>query len=292
MKTVFIFFKIIFVLLVYSSQVNSQVTFQGSDSSSFHDTLKENRIINTPRFVAEYKQTSIWLDYRQKMEENTYPRLNFMDQYLETWNDRKIFPASLIFAFSQDGKYYRSANPYKDRYVFAEKLISGYMNLYAADKPLIEGEMDVMSLDANHPDYKNRMFVENSERKKIKKSDYFYFITFGFDSMQLKEVNLESFDNQYLKLCQPASDYFRKNYGKSKSGLKKPANIFLGSFLLVWSAVSVLDRGSPQFEPLHKGAPIFFIAMGALITINLIPSKNEFDKSKMIKTIALYNGCH
>lgn len=275
----------------FTFQAYSQIQLLEKDTTSVHEVIKEKSIVNSPKTYALYKPTTVWLNPWEKVEETTYLRLNFRDQFLETWEDNKMLPASRIFAFSQDGIYYRSTNLIEGGYVFAEKLVSGNMNLYAADKFLTEGEVDMISRDANNPEYTNRMFIENSDRKKMKKSDYYYFITFNYDSTELKEIDLKTFDKKYLASCKPASDYYSE-YVTNKFSTKKVLNVTLSTFLIGWSVKSVLDRYNPEFEPLHKGAPLFFAALGTLITINIIPSKKEFDKSKMIKTIALYNECH
>jgi hypothetical protein len=151
----------------------------------------------------EYKPATIWMKTDETVNDYAYIRKNFTDQLISVWNHpRRYYPASMTYAISVDGNYYRSGKVSKDNYVFAQQMVKGNLNLYLYRIiPQTNGWVEMVSSDKNHPGYRNNMIIEVKGMRGSWKR-FGYFVTQGADTLKLTKVDvgkMKEFAATYLE---------------------------------------------------------------------------------------------
>jgi hypothetical protein len=196
-----------------------------------------------------------------------------------------------LWGFNQDNKYYRSGNTFNRNYVFAERIVTGKMSLfYCRNMPDTYGEIELMSTDARHPDYTNRMIIEDPDSKRYK-NDYSYFISPRSDSTQMIWVsnkNVGEVAKQYLKdspdAYRDAMNYVQKN--------KVPEGLTLSVGLTSYF-ISALNFGGKNILLFNYKNPLLYVSMASLGTYIYLRIKNKhryLSPNDMIRIIGKYNG--
>jgi len=201
--------------------------------------------------VIYYSPATIMLNLRDTVAETVCWRKNFTDQFLETWADYRMYPASRIFGFIQDSIYFRSARC-DDYFIFAPQICSGPINLYYTRYIQNIGEIRMISKDPKNPDYHNNMIVTGNIPRRYA-NEFTYYVTFPWDTLKMIPVtrsSLPAFANMYLRAYPEA-------YRESKKYYKSSANKVLSYTLL---PVAVI--GTSAFL-LVQGNPDYFIIAGA-----------------------------
>ena len=214
----------------FFSQAQIYIGFPSSDSTevpgdTIGATINANPQPDADRndipFI-DYKQAVIWNTTADSICDYAYIRKNFTDQMVSVWkNPKHLYPASLVYAVAIDDKYYRSVRVSEANYVFAEKIVSGEMNLYMYRKiPQFNGWIEYVGHDANGNVYHNNMIIENENGRS--KKDYFsYFISLNSDTLHpVTSSSLTAFIDKYLTETPAAKaiamNFAVKNMNKSR----------------------------------------------------------------------------
>jgi hypothetical protein len=206
--------------------------------------------------VVYYKPTTILLNLRDSLMEQAYWRRNFTDQFLETWSNYRMYPASRIFGFIQDSVYYRSTT--NDGYhIFVPQIYRGPISVYYTRYIHNLGEIRMVSKDTLNPDYHNNMIVTGDIPQRYA-NEFTFFVTFPWDTLTMIPVNNKSlprFANTYLRACPAAYEEAMKY---------EPSPVLP---ILTWTLLPVAFLGTAAFL-LTEGKPFYFVAIGggALVT--------------------------
>jgi hypothetical protein len=159
------------------SEPDSTIVKDSSNVASGKTIAKPDADQGDNPFI-DYKPAVIWNTPTDSIHDYCYIRRNFTDQMVSVWNHpNRLYPASHIYALEMDGKYYRTARTSPENYVFAERVVSGQMNLYLYRKiPQYEGWVEFVVHDSLQSGYRNNMIIEN-ENSKGKRENFGYFIS-------------------------------------------------------------------------------------------------------------------
>jgi len=221
-----------------------------------------------------YKPTTILLNLQDTVSRNAYWRRNFTDQFLETWSDERMYPASRIFGFIQDSIYFRSTT-FDDYHIFVPQLYRGRFNLYFTRYIQNLGEIRMVSNDANNPDYHNNMIVTGGVPRRYA-NEFTYFVTFPWDTLKMIPVTrktLPKFANTYLRVYPEAYKEAMK-YDQSST-----------IRILTYTLLPAAAIGTTAFL-LVQGNPKYFIGIGAGALIAYVSVK-IFLKPKMLDPEAM-----
>ncbi len=240
--------------------------------------------LSEPAFI-DYTEATIYMSPDDSLSEHAYLRRNFTDQFISVWqNPGRIYPASMIYGISQDGKYYRTCKFDSRNAVFGEQIVKGKMNLYYCRKlPQEAGLVEFISVDPQNPDYRNFMIMEYRDKARYM-NDYYYFVTLEGDSLNpLPVVDFAQFANDYLKNS-PEAYNLMMAYDKKKSKLQKVIAPVIAGLV----CVAVVSAGS-----IEKGIMIssVFIAGGGiyyLVKLRKNPSRPQ--PANMVEIIEQYNN--
>jgi hypothetical protein len=208
-----------------------------------------------------YKPALILLTQHDTLSETVYWRRNFTDQFLETWNDARMYPASRIFGFAQDSVWYRSTL-FDDYHIFVPMIYKGTLSLYYTRYIQNLGEVRMVSSDANNLDYHNNMIVTGDIPRRYA-NEFTYFVTFPWDTLRMIPVdhkNLHAFANMYLRAYLYA---YKEALKYDISGTNK---------VLTWTLLPIAVVGTAAFL-LVEGKPVYFIAIGAGALVTYIAVK-------------------
>ena len=239
--------------------------------------------LTSPTFI-DYKKAVIYQTPDAIVSDFAYLRRNFTDQFISVWqNPGRIYPASRIYAFTMDEKYYRSCRYDAKNYIFGEQIVKGKMNLYYCRKlPQDAGLIEFVSSDPGNQAYRNNMIVIDETRPRFE-NDYYYFVSLSHDSLNSIPVkDFKAFADQYLK-SSPDAYQMMLQYGKNKMLFQKilvPAIVTVVGILVFTSPT--VDQGILISSP--------FIAGG--IAYYLLKRKKEParpDPDKMAEIVRLYN---
>jgi hypothetical protein len=239
--------------------------------------------LTSPSFL-DYKKAVIYQTPDAIVSDFAYLRRNFTDQFISVWqNPGRIYPASRIFAFTLEGKYYRSCCYDAKNYVFGEQIVKGKMNLYYCRKlPQDAGLIEFVSSDPGNQAYRNNMIVIDENRPRFE-NDFYYFVSLSYDSLNPIPVkDFKVFADQYLKNS-PDAYQMMLQYGKKKTLFQKilmPAIVGVVGVLVFTS--STVDQGILISSPLIVGG----------ITYYLLKRKEEPARpnpDKMAEIIRLFN---
>jgi hypothetical protein len=237
----------------------------------------EQPLMHTAPFIY-YTPVKIFLTPVDTVSALAYWRRNFTDQFLETWAEERIYPASRIFGFIQDSIYFRSTE--HDQYhIFAPQIFSGQVNLYYTRHIQNLGEIRMTSKDSKNMDYQNSMIVTGDVPQRYA-NEFTYFITFPWDSAKMIPVtrsNLGQFSQTYLRAYPDA-------YREAMRYVPSPASKILNYTLLPLGVIC-----STAFL-LSDSDPVYLVAVGAgaLVTyfsIKIFLKPKVLDPEAMIRII-------
>jgi hypothetical protein len=225
-----------------------------------------------------YKPAKIFLNLHDTVTETVYWRRNFTDQFLETWSDYRMYPASMVFAFIQDSLYHRST--YYDQYhIFVPQICSGPINLYFTRYIHNEGEIRMVSTDAKNPDYHNSMIVTGDVPRRYA-NEFTFFVTFPWDTLKMIQVthkSLPKFSETYLRAYPAAYDE------AWKISHSDPSKILLCTLIplaAISAASCLLVPGyAPYFLAISAGMVVTYIAVKVFV------KPKELDPEAMIRII-------
>jgi hypothetical protein len=216
-----------------------------------------------------YSPATILLNLHDTVTEIVYWRKNFTDQFLESWSDSRMYPASKIFGFIQDSIYFRST-VFDDYHIFAPRIFSGPISLYYTRYIHNLGEIRMVSRDAANPDYHNNMIVTGDVPRRYA-NEFTFFVTFPWDTLKMIPVTKESlpvFARTYLRAYPPAY--------KEAMMYERSASIRSMNYALI----TVAAIGTAAFL-LVQGNPVYFIAIGAGALVTYVAVK-IFLKPRML----------
>jgi len=224
--------------------------------------------------VVYYKPALLFLNSRDTLSETVYWRRNFTDQFLETWSDNRMYPASRIFGFIQDSVYYRSTT-FDDYHIFVPLIFKDRLSLYYTRYIQNLGEIRMISSDANNPDYQNRMIV-TGEMPRRYANEFTYYVTFPWDTLKMIPVtrkSLPSFAQTYLRAYPEA-------YQEAQQYFKSP-----GTRIATFVVIPVTVIATSVFL-LNEGKPVHYIGIGAGALLTYLSVK-IFIKPKMLDPEAM-----
>ena len=247
------------------------------------DLYKDEFIICRP--------AKVFINYKIASNEMVSLRRNFTDQILQTCPGPKFYPASRIWGFNQDNKYYRSGNTFDKNYVFAERVVTGKLSLfYCRNVPNNIGEIELRGTDSDGEPYRNRMIIEDVNTKRYQ-NDFSYFLSPLMDSTQMILVNNSNIGDvakKYLRDSRPAyqdaMQYTKKNRIWEKI-------IFVSG--VTFYIVSFMDKSSGRYNPINYKNPFFYLSLASIGTYIYIRVKNKhryLSPNNMIRIISKYNG--
>ncbi len=209
----------------------------------------------------DYSPAIIYMTPSDSISDAAYLRNNFTDQFISVWEKpSRIYPASIIHGFSQDGKYYRSCSFDKHNHVFGEQIVKGRINLYYARRlPQTAGLIEFISADPKKSDYRNYMIVQYEDSPRYS-NDFYYFITLENDSLETIPVNdFKQFADDYLKSV-PEAHQLLMNHVTKKNFMNKvlPPTIAILTFAIVVSSDN-LSRGLLVSSPVIAGGVIHYL---------------------------------
>lgn len=247
------------------------------------DLYKDDFIICRP--------AKVFINYKIATNEMVSLRRNFTDQILQTCPGPKFYPASRVWGFNQDNKYYRSGNTYDKNYVFAERVVKGKMSLfYCRNIPNNIGEVELRGNDSEGEPYRNRMIIEDPTSKRYK-DDFSYFLSPATDSTQMIWVtnsNIGEVAKQYLKDSPPA--YKDAMQYTKKSRIFEKVIFFTG---VACYFISCYDYKTGHINLFNYKSPFLYISLASIGTyIYLrVKSKNRYlNPNNMIRIVSKYNG--
>jgi hypothetical protein len=232
----------------------------------------------------DYSPATIFLSHDDSLKEAAYLRENFTDQFISVWeNPSRIYPASLIYGFRQNGKYYRSCSFDARNHVFGELIVKGKMNLYYTRKlPQEGGIVEFISSDPKNSSYRNFMIVTYGDRVRYA-NDYYFFVTLESDSTQTIHLNnLKEFADNHLTGSPEAYQMMMK-FAKKRSTASRiiPPIIFMATIAAVIAAPSV-ETGLLISSPVIAGGIAYYF-------ISKSKGLLSPDPDDMAKIIAKYN---
>ena len=219
--------------------------------------------------VIYYKPATILLNLYDTISEIVYWRRNFTDQFLETWSDSRMYPASRIFGFTQDSIYFRSTF-YEDYHIFVPRIFSGPINLYYTRYIQNLGEIRMISKDPANPDYHNTMIVTGNVPRRYA-NEFTYFVSFPWDTLKMIPVTRQSlpgFAKTYLRAYPEAYKEAMK-YERSSA-----------TRILSYTLLPIAVTGTAAFL-ISERNPAYFIWIGAGALVAYISVK-IFLKPKML----------
>jgi hypothetical protein len=207
-----------------------------------------------------YRPATVLLNMRDTVSETVYWRRNFTDQFLETWADSRMYPASRIFGFIQDSNYFRSTS-YDGYHIFVPLIFSGKMNLYYTRYIQNLGEIRMVSRDAANPDYHNSMIVTGDVPRRYA-NEFTYFVTFPWDTLKMITVtrlSLKEFANTYLTVY---PDAYKDAMKYSRSSTSRILNYTLLPLAAICTAAFLVVDGKPvYFIGIGAGALVAYISV-------------------------------
>lgn len=248
------------------------------------ETITPAQVLTDPAFI-DFTKATIYLSPGNSLDEQACLRSNFTDQFVSVWqNPGRIYPASLIYGFSQDGKYYRACKFDPRNSVFGELIVKGKMNLYYCRKlPQEAGLIEFISMDPKNQGYRNFMIVKYEVRARYA-NDYYYFITLSGDSLNPIPVkDFAQFADEYLKKS-PEAYKMMMPYGKKKTLIQKAiAPVIAGLVCVAAISAGSIESGILISSPFIVGGVVYY---------QLKKKKAPFhpDPDKMAEIIRLYNS--
>jgi len=257
--------------------------------SGKHKKIKEKPAIlspdlSDPAFI-DYTDAIIYLSPEESINELAYLRTNFTDQFISVWeNPGRIYPASRIFAFSQESRYFRACRFDEQNAVFGQRIVKGEMNLYCCRKqPLEAGLTEFITTDPNNQGYRNFMINRYEGRARFA-NDFYYFIVMENDSVNPVPVkDIVDFANNYL-FDSPEAYAMMMKFDKKKTMFRKlVAPVIVGVIGLATISAGSLRTGLLISSPFIAGGMIYFL-------LNRDKKGKRPSPEKMMEIVRLYNN--
>ena len=214
--------------------------------------------------VIYYKPALILLNLYDTVSETVYWRRNFTDQFLETWADSRMYPASRIFGFIQDSIYFRST-AWIDYHLFVPRIYSGPVNLYYTRYIQNLGEIRMISRDTQNPDYHNSMIVTGDVPRRYA-NEFTYFVTFPWDTLHMIPVTrkgISDFAKTYLRAY---PDAYREAMKYERSSASKVLTYTLLPVAVIGTTAFLVTEGNPAyFMVIGAGALVAYISVKIFI---------------------------
>lgn len=292
------FTTLLLIFLLLHGIVAGQVSETSeSKSDSLKEARKEKRAkkdrekeplppvdLSEPAFI-DYTETTIYMSPDDSLSEHAYLRRNFTDQFIAVWqNPGRIYPASMIYGISQDGKYYRTCKFDSRNAVFGEQIVKGRMSLYYCRKlPQEAGLVEFISADPGKPAYRNFMIVEYRDKARYM-NDYYYFVTLEGDSLHpIPVADFTQFANDYLKTS-PEAYNLMMAYDKKKSKLQRViAPVIAGLVCVALVSAGSIEKGIMISSVFIAGGIVYY-----LVKLRKNPSRPQ--PVNMVEIIESYNN--
>lgn len=191
-------------------------------------------------------------------------RTHFTDQFLQVCYTQRMYPASRIWGYNAGNKYYRSGSVPGNRFVFAERMLSGKYSLYYCRSiPGWPGDVRLLSGDPKNPDYMNRNVIEDRSRKN-RITQYHYFITPPSDSSQMILVNsrnIKTVAKDHFKDCPPAYQDAMKFHRRYRTVQNITLGLGVASYI-----VSFLNPGGQKVDAFNYDSPFLYVSLASLGT--------------------------
>lgn len=230
----------------------------------------------------DYKQAVIWNTPNDSVCDYAYIRKNFTDQMVSVWNNpNHLYPASRVYAVTIDDKYYRAVKISESNYVFAEKIVSGEMDLYMYRKiPQFNGWIEYIGQDEYGNVYHNNMIIENENGRS--KKDYFsYFISLNSDTLHpVSSSTLNTFSDTYLNETPDAKTIATKFTGKNGNKQRKIAVVGLMTVGFLGLAVTGGSGGASL---------IFMLGFPAAALVAYLNRPQNLTWQDMVEIVQTYN---
>lgn len=233
----------------------------------------------------DYYPATIFLSLDDSLEEAAYLRENFTDQFISVWeNPSRIYPASMIYGFRQNGKYYRSSSFDARNHVFGELIVKGKMNLYYTRKlPQEGGIIEFISTDPKNSSYRNFMIVTYGDRVRYA-NDYYFFVTLESDSTKAIPVhNLKEFADNHLTNSPEAYKMMMKFTKKRSTASRIIPPVIAAATLAALLAAPSVEAGLLISSPVIAGGIAYYF-------IRRSKGMLSPDPSEMAKIIMQYNS--
>lgn len=229
----------------------------------------------------DYKWSTIWNTPADTFSDYCYIRRNFTDQMVSAWTyPNRLYPASRIYGLSMDGKFYKSAKVSPGNFVFAEKKVTGKMNLFIYRKiPQANGWVEFIGFDSLQSGYKNNMIIEN--KNNWGKREYFgYFISMDDNVLVPVTVSgLKTFADTYLSKTPQAYAMAMKFANQKMTKTKKIAVIGLMSLGMIGLAITGESAASY----------IFLAGFPAAALVAYLNRPHTLHWEDMVDIVELYN---
>jgi len=277
------------MMLLLMPYVTKSQIYIGLDKNNSTSKAKDSLIVvqskpdadrNDIPFI-DFKPAVIWNTPTDSVHDYAYIRKNFTDQMVSVWSHpRRLYPASRIYGIDMDGKHYRAVKVSNQNYVFAEKLVSGTMNLYSYRKiPQVNGWVEFRGYDSLQSGYRNNMIIENEGKRGVQ--EYFgYYISIGDDT--LRPVNTSKFHlfaEMYLSKSPEAYAIAMKFAGKNMNKTNKMAVIGLMTVGIIGLALT--GEGSASY--------IFMAGFPAAAVVAFINRPKTLHWQDMVQIVNAYN---
>ena len=266
---------LLFFMLVRSSFCQQLPILEKTQNKSIPDV--EQPSLHVAPFIY-YKPAIILLNLHDTVSGTVYWRKNFTDQFLETWADARMYPASRVFGFIQDSIYFRST-ACDGYHIFAPRISQGAISLYYTRIIHNMGEIRMVSKDPLNKDYLNNMIVTGDVPSRYA-NEFTYFVTFPWDTLKMVTVtrqSLKGFSNTYLRAYPEA---YKESKKFERSSTEK---------ILSYTLIPVAAVGTAAFL-LVESNPVYFIGIGvgalvAYISVKLVMKPRVLDPAGMIGII-------
>ena len=228
----------------------------------------EQPTLHTAPFIY-YKRTLIYLNQEDTLSAWTYWRRNFTDQFLETWETSRMYPASRIYGFIQDSIYFRSTM-LDDYHIFVPQIYRGNFNLFYTRHFQNIGQIRMISKDTIDRDYQNQMIITGEVPRRYA-NDYTYYVTFPWDTLKMVPVTRQSLPG------------FAKIYLRAYPDAYREAKLYDRPEIhniLAYSLLPLAVASSAAFL-LVEGKPVYFIGIGAGALLTYLSVK-IFIKPRML----------
>jgi hypothetical protein len=285
--------KFLVILLILSFHIKSFAQFeQRTKNDSIKNPYKAIQIdpdLYKEPFI-DCKLIDVFLYSDSVTKKSVYLKRNFTDQFLQVCSTSQLLPASRIYGFACDNKFYRSGNTYGNNYVFAEKILEGNTSLYyCRNIPILNGLVEYISTDSKNPGYTNNMIIEDETPKRFK-NDFSYFITPRSDTTKMIYVcnsNIGEIANTYFADCPLAYNdamRFTQRY-------KKIQNITLPIGLICLGYGSLNLGKYPRPSEYIPAFSIAFVALTTYTIFRIIGGNRYLHPYDMIRITTNYNNC-
>ncbi|NVO02776.1 MAG: hypothetical protein HXX09_08705 [Bacteroidetes bacterium] len=255
-------FLVFFILLIQISGFSQVNETNEKDTIKYKNIIIESDEILNENPFKDCEKTDIYITFDNIVKENVFLLRNFEDQCLEICGTNKAIPASKIYGFSLNKRFFRSTHKYNREFVFAERLLKGKTSFYC-------------SRNIRDLHYKN---------------DYSYFITHKSDTTKMIFVsngNIKEIANKYFVDCKSA-------YKDAMNFVPKYRTIqrITLPITFVFGVAYGFIKLTPWYENKQLEYSLLSVAVASLSTYVFFRLKARYlHPNDMIRIVAKYNSC-